>query len=295
MESNMEIQDNTVMETELETKFKIDIGTVVFIICSAIIVIIFTTQLRMNKAVDESAANHLAVSIENNKIISNNIAKQVSTWYTSITTELSTQVENISQSNDFSAETLNHTVEKALDNSDTINYYVGIVDKQLVDTDGVDLVWHYTTSIPFHTLAQDNDEIQLLKPVLDESSLEKDIAYSISKRIMQSDKLIGYMGADFKLDNIAQKIQNTECEEGTYNILVDNEGYVLAHTKERYRPNTDSIYNIDEIENGIFKELKKDYTGSRIMTFKDGLTRVISVSKVKETGWRVYTYNVFEK
>lgn len=78
--------------------------------------------------------------------------------------------------------------------------------------------------------------------------------------------------------------------KGSYAFLIDDQGNIVTHLNEKFKPKEEKLYNIDEILYGktkyITKGKKLDIKDRKIKDY-DGADRFFFFGNIEESNWKV--------
>ena len=165
---------------------------------------------------------------------------------------------------------------------DEINdLYAGFEDGYFVDGSG----WipekdFKTTERPWYIKAKKENKFVFSAPYIDVQT--KELVVSPATPIISAGKFIGVIAADIKLTALLKMVGEINLFKGKgLGILIDNEGFVLAHYKQ------DNISkNINEISE--FKDYASDILSKHEGFYKikeDGIKKIMFFHKISITNW----------
>jgi len=115
---------------------------------------------------------------------------------------------------------------------------------------------------------------------------------TIANTISRGGNIVGVVAADVFITTIGGILADCSIGEGSRAFLTDAKGGMIVPNEEKYAPYTendeDKFYNIYEIENKAYANLRN--TGGGVVSAKgdDGITRYYAGSETSN-GWKVYT------
>lgn len=116
-------------------------------------------------------------------------------------------------------------------------------------------------------------------PLYKDAGASGDFLVSVSKSVMNKDKLVGVVGIDVKLRNLSDIINKVKFKESGYIILVDKMGIIYSHPDK-------SLISSKLSDDKLYSEISKNDSGSFIHYF-DGSNKIISYLTIKQTDWKL--------
>jgi methyl-accepting chemotaxis protein len=104
--------------------------------------------------------------------------------------------------------------------------------------------------------------------------------------IIEQDKIIGVVSADYDLSTIQELIENVQIEKSGFAFLIDNTGLIIAHKDPGIRMNM-SIQ--DEPEYGVLLEKMMTQDQGDVRITREGKDYVANYTSLPRTGWKLVT------
>lgn len=181
---------------------------------------------------------------------------------------------------------LNKKIENSDDN--VILYYVGFEDRTLIisgkDEDlpeGFDC-----TSREWYKDTMKNGKVTYTTPYVD--TITGDMVITIAVPIEEEGKKIGVAGADIKISELINAVNEITSEKDSYAFLLDENNNFMTHVNEKYLPKEQSV-NIADAGNGVYKDLadviNEQDKKSIFMKDYDNIEKYFVINHVDEANW----------
>ncbi|MDR7857009.1 methyl-accepting chemotaxis protein [Tissierella sp.] len=175
------------------------------------------------------------------------------------------------------------------DNPDNF-YYVGYNNKETYLGADVSLPPDFdVTTRPWYVGAMGTEDFFITEPYIDVVS--NDIVITVSKQFKTNSGMKGVIGTDISISYLVDLVATSDYGEGSYAFLIDDNGNILTHLNDEFKPNKDgSFIKEDEILEGKISSLMgKDNLKLRDRELKDfdGMERVFFFGNVEESNWTV--------
>ena len=162
-------------------------------------------------------------------------------------------------------------------NSEVASIYMGNSSKTMFDPEFNVYEDDYDPLVrPWYKLANDNsDKVQFTEPYMD--LVSKKMKVSISKAIVQNNKVLGVIAIDLNLDSITEQINETNVGYNGYGFILDGEGnpVVLPDSTEenqRSKPHVEKMYSKDE---------------GKIQFNEKNTEKMLYYTTLDNTGWKI--------
>ena len=181
---------------------------------------------------------------------------------------------------------LNKKIESSKDT--VILYYVGFEDKRLVMSgDNQILPEDFDcTSRDWYKNTVENGKFTYTTPYVD--IITGDMIITIAIPIEAQGQKIGVVGADIRISEIINIVNNINVEENSCTFLLDENNNFMTHVNEEYRPKEKSV-NISDAENGVYKELadiiNEKNDKSIYMKDYDDIEKYFVVNYIDDANW----------
>lgn len=174
------------------------------------------------------------------------------------------------------ADAMNEFEKVLKSNPDIMNVYMGTLKKDMMLVPKQDLPADYDpTGRPWYTGAIESNEMIWTEPYQDAAT--KAWIVSVAKPVMRSNKVLGVVALDIKLDTIAARLENTKIGVHGYPVLTTQTGIIMTH------PNKELISKEMPIPE-LFKMVTSHSEESISYVF-DGQKKYASASYVDKLGW----------
>ena len=257
-------------------------------------IILFTLSICIVSILLISAINY-TVSIKklekelNNKVNleATNIAKDIDKWMAVQKQTLRETIENMVMGNDFEYDYGCDYLKAAADRNPGNHYYIAFSDDYFLSSERF-VPPSSSLERPFYIEASKSNDFFISSPYVD--GLSGSTVVTISKGFTTKDGKKGVIGTDIEIDYLLDLISSTDMAKGSYTFLIDNEGNIITHPNEDYRPKEDKLVNIGEVLDGKLKDIEEKESlkpRDRIVKDYDGNNRVFFLEDVLETNWKV--------
>lgn len=181
-------------------------------------------------------------------------------------------------------------IDKKLEESkDTvILYYTGFEDKTLILSgeneelpEGFDC-----TSRDWYKNTMKNGKLTYTTPYVD--TITGDMIITIAVPIEADGEKIGVAGADIKISELIDAVNEINSEENSYAFLLDENNNIMTHVNKEYLPKEKSI-NISEAGNGLYKNIsdiiKEKSNAAVFMKDYDNIEKYFVINHIDESNW----------
>lgn len=181
---------------------------------------------------------------------------------------------------------LNKKIESSKDT--VILYYVGFEDKRLVMSgDNQILPEDFDcTSRDWYKNTVENGKFTYTTPYVD--IITGDMIITIAIPIEAQGQKIGVVGADIRISEIINIVNNINVEENSCTFLLDENNNFMTHVNEEYLPKEKSV-NISDAGNGVYKELadiiNEKNDKSIYMKDYDDIEKYFVVNYIDDANW----------
>ena len=170
------------------------------------------------------------------------------------------------------------------------SYYIAYDNKDIYfGSDYVPPVDFDPRTRPWYIGAKDTDDFFITEPYVD--VISNDMVITISKQFKTKGGMAGVMGTDVTINYLIGLVENADLGEGNYSFIIDDEGNVLTHLNDDYKPASDgSFYKIDELVDGrLLPIIGNDEIKLRNRSIKDfdGKDRLFFFNNIGDTNWKI--------
>ncbi|WLR52801.1 methyl-accepting chemotaxis protein [Bacillus tianshenii] len=271
----------------LHTKLIIMFAALIFVTLTAVSVI---TSTQLKKEIGSDALRQAEGNIRNmGKTIDLYLEKYSTALLRYETDETVKQyIANVSEQSNMTNTMMRNSLKNYIEVNQNVNLiYIGTPAKTIMlepdISEQLSADFDPTTRPWYQSAKSAPSEVIWTKPYIDDATNE--ITITGSKAIIENGKVIGVIGLDLNLDNVANIINNSQTGYDGYSILLDQEGTALIHPDKVGENLTDYSF-IKEIYASNTKEGSTEYT-------VDGEERILVYDQVEHTNWIVGT--VFAK
>ena len=259
--------------------------------------ILFTLMISIISIISVSIINY-AVSIrELEKVVNSNTnsiaaltTQKLNQWIAIQKDSLDETLNSILYNNNYEQEYLYRFLESQTENNPGNAYYIGLPDKRFISGSGwIPPADYDATQRTWYKEAIGMDGIYISKPDIDART--GDMVITVSKAIKKSGRVIGVVGSDIAIDYLVEVVSNVELGKDSYAFLMDDEGNIITHLNEEYKPTADKGYiNIKDILGGklidIMGNKELSLREKRITDF-DNIRRFCFFDEIEESSWMV--------
>ncbi|NLY46479.1 MAG: methyl-accepting chemotaxis protein [Tissierella sp.] len=226
---------------------------------------------------------------KNVQLEANNIAKDIDKWIAVQKNTIDELMENLiildNFEYDFAFGLLNQGIARNPENE----YYIGFADKTLISGSGwiPDESYDLTTREWYQGAMATND-FYISEPYVDPMS-EK-VVISISKQFKTLDGRQAVICSDIQIDFLVDLVSNSDVGENSYAFLIDNNGSIITHINDDFKPSADRIINVREILDGRIDNITNSSTlevNERKIDDYDGENRHFYTADILESNWKV--------
>lgn len=181
-----------------------------------------------------------------------------------------------------------YMAEMIEDYPEVLAVYMSTPDNVYMDstfwTPGSDFI---PTKRDWYTTASETDRTIYLSPYMDAQTGKYVI--SIARRVEN----YGVLSLDLTIDQLTSFITSTAASDGSYSFLVEENGNIIAHPQELFKPQGDTFKNLITDFNGIYKPILESTEqleyGTQVITLKDieKQKHMYVKTKIPSTGWLV--------
>jgi methyl-accepting chemotaxis protein len=266
----------------MKLKNKLILFTTSIAIISVLLISIINYTVAIKKL--EESTNHV-VELEAEKT-----SKDLDKWLALEKNSLNEILQSILVTDNYEPEHLNRILKGAYDYSKGNEHYIGFQNKEIYLGSGTILDAGYDpTSRIWYTGAEGTEEAYITEPYVDAAT--KEMVITISQKFKTKTGLKGVIGKDISINYMVDLVADQSFGEGSYAFLMDNNGNIITHLNDEFKPNNDgSFKKIDEISDGKLVNLIKNdnlHLKGRIIRDFDGEERIFYFSNIGQTNWNV--------
>lgn len=226
---------------------------------------------------------------KNVQLEANNIAKDIDKWIGIQKNTIDELMENLiildNFEYDFAFKLLNQGITRNPENE----YYIGFADKSLISGSGwiPDASYDLTTR-EWYQGAMATDDFYISAPYVD--SMSEKVIISISKQFTTIDGRQAVMCSDIQIDFLVNLVSNSDVGTNSYAFLIDNNGSIITHINDDFKPSADRIVNVNEILDGSVSQIvsmDKIESNQRKINDYDGENRLFYTADILESDWQV--------
>ncbi|SMF85093.1 Methyl-accepting chemotaxis protein, partial [Paenibacillus uliginis N3/975] len=162
-------------------------------------------------------------------------------------------------------------------NTEISAIYMGDSAKRMYDSESIAYEATYNPLIrPWYKLANDDqDNVQFSQPYMDVTNQK--MILSISKAIVDNNKVLGVIAFDLELDDVSKQINESDVGYNGFGFILDSEGdpVVLPDSdgkNQRNRPYVEKMYNKDS---------------GKIEYNESGTNKILYYTTLELTGWKI--------
>lgn len=169
-------------------------------------------------------------------------------------------------------------------------FYIGYDNKETYLGADVTLASDFdVTTRPWYVGAMSTEDFFITEPYVD--TVSGDMVITISKQFKTKSGRIGALGTDISIGYLVDFIATSNYGEGSYAFLIDDNGNILTHLNDDFKPNKDgSFTKLEELLDGEVDKLRGN-TGMKIrdrdLKDFDGVDRLFFYGNVDEANWTV--------
>ncbi|MCL2059835.1 MAG: methyl-accepting chemotaxis protein, partial [Oscillospiraceae bacterium] len=199
----------------------------------------------------------------------------------------------LSQVDDQSHESLNRVLKELLSrNSAYQDIYVGYPDNTAVLGSGFPIEneysWWKATERDWYKAAMNNTEAAaVIPPYVDTAT--GDLCITISQAIKRDGVVVGVVGVDMHMNELEKMVLDSADAASDYSMLLDQEGRMLAHPDQTYKPSASAGFSIfPNVRQGSYARLWNMIKSSDgVYEYKNymGVNNYYTVSTIKAAGW----------
>ena len=143
--------------------------------------------------------------------------------------------------------------------------------------------WDFTTR-SWYTLAMASDEKIYGSPYLDANT--GNMALAVSKKFTLKDGSTGVVSMDVSLANLFTAINEIiDTSDGSYLIVVNDEGNILLHDNESYMATEEVTYSYSDVLDGMSVSYEDALSGEVFKDY-DGVQKYVVDAEVSASGWK---------
>ncbi len=259
--------------------------------------ILFTLMISIVSIISVSVINY-AVSIRelekevntNTKSIAALTAQKLNQWTALQKDSLEETLNSIMYNDNYEHEYLYRFLESQSKKNPGNAYYIGLPDKKFVSGSGwIPPADYDATERTWYKEAIGIDGIYISKPDIDART--GDMVITVSKAIKKNGRVLGVVGSDIAIDYLVEVVSNVELDKDSYAFLMDEEGNIITHLNEEYKPTADKGYiNIKDTLDGkltnIIDNRELSLRDKRIVDF-DNVSRFYFFDNIEESNWMI--------
>lgn len=257
-------------------------------------VIIFTVLICIVSILSVSMINYM-VSIrrlkedENKKVQleAEGLAKDIDKWIALQKNSLNEVIEGMLVANNFEYEYGCDYLKKASERNPGNLYFISFSDQYYLEATGFKPDYD-PTQRDWYIGAMKTDDFYVSKPYIDAKT--KKMVLTISKAFKTLEGKEGVIGTDFQIDYLVNLISSAKIGKGSYAFLIDDQGNVITHLNDKFKPKDGEYINVKDILDGklrnIIKDKNLDIKNRKVKDF-DGTDRFFFFGNVPELGWKV--------
>lgn len=269
-------------EIKMKLKGRLLIFTTMICIISILLISVINYSISTKKLEKEM----------NNKTIleANKIAQEVDKWLELQKNTLGSVLDIILYNNNHDENYIKGIMTKITKDNPGNTYYLTYSNKETHFPEGVSVSPDFDgTTRLWYIGAMGTEDFFITEPYID--AITGDMVITISKKFQTNSSVKGVMATDISVEYLVDLIDAANYGDGSYAFLVDDEGNVLTHLNDEFKPNKDgSFKKIDELLEGKISSLidKTEVNiKDRIIKDFDGVDRLFYYGNAKESNWLV--------
>lgn len=259
-------------------------------------IILFTVLVCIISVLSISIINYM-VSIkrlesevgEKVQLEATSIAKDIDKWMAIQKDSLYEVIESMIINNNFEYDFAYNYLKEASERNPGNLYCMAFSDKYFIDGSGwIPESSYDPTSRDWYVEAVDTNDFYISEPYVD--AMTGDMVITISKAFKALDGKKGVISTDIQIDYLVDLVSSVKLGKGSYAFLTDNKGNIVTHLNEKFKPQEDKSFNINDIVDGKLKNIaenKKLDTKNRKVKDYDGIDRFFFFENVEESNWKV--------
>lgn len=258
-------------------------------------VMIFVTVICIISVLSVSAINY-TLSIKKLKegvnekvqLEATNIAKDIDKWIAVQKASLDEVIEGMLVANNFEYEYGCNYLKQANERNPGNIYFISFEDKYYLEASGFKPDYDPTQRGWYIGAMETDKEFYISEPYVD--ALTGGMVVTISKDFKTREGKEGVIGTDIQIDYLVDFISSINIGKGSYAFLTDNEGNIITHLNEKFKPSEGKYTNVKDILNGKLKNIingKKLSIKDRKVKDYDGTDRLFFFDNVPESDWKV--------
>lgn len=256
--------------------------------------VLFTTLVCIISILSISVINYM-VSIKkleeevNTKVQleAGSIAKDIDKWIGLQKSSLNELIQGMVVANNFDYEYGCDFLVAAKERNPGNHYYMAFEDQYYLHPDRRQIDYD-PTERGWYVGAIDIDDFYISAPYVD--SRTNNMVVSIAKSFETLDGRKGVISNDIQIDYLVDLIAGANLVEGSYAFLADNQGNIITHINEEFKPIEDKTVSINDILEGKLGQISEAEDLSikdRRITDFDGTDRFFFLADVLESNWKV--------
>ncbi|WP_353095926.1 methyl-accepting chemotaxis protein [Tissierella praeacuta] len=257
-------------------------------------IILFTTLLCILSILSISAVNfNLSIGKlekevrEKSQLETTSIAKDVDKWMALQKNSLYEVISGIIVTNNFEYNYACNYLKKATERNPGNIYYICFSDQAYLEPTGFKPDYD-PTQRDWYIGAMESDDFYMSEPYVDAKT--NDMIVTLARAFKTIDGKEGVMSTDIKIDYLLDLILNVNIGGDSYAFLIDNNGNLLTHINQEFKPNEGKYININSVLDGnLVRFMEKDNLKIRDRKLKDydGIDRFFLFGDVLESNWKV--------
>lgn len=217
------------------------------------------------------------------------IAKDIDKWMAIQKDSLYEVIESMIINNNFEYDFAYNYLKEASERNPGNLYCMAFSDKYFIDGSGwIPESSYDPTSRDWYVEAVDTNDFYISEPYVD--AMTGDMVITISKAFKALDGKKGVISTDIQIDYLVDLVSSVKLGKGSYAFLTDDKGNIVTHLNEKFKPQEDKSFNINDIVDGKLKNIaenKKLDTKNRKVKDYDGIDRFFFFENVEESNWKV--------
>jgi methyl-accepting chemotaxis protein len=257
-------------------------------------IVLFTTLVCIISILFISGVNYLFAITKlrdevNNKIQLEaiNVASEIDNWIAIQKTILLELIEGMVEADNFDYDYACDFLAAAKKRNPGNHFYAALEDqtylhpeRRVIDYDPTQRGWYVG--------AKDIDDFYIADPYVD--SRTQNMVISIAKAFETKDGIKGVISTDIQIDYLVDLVSKVKIAEDSYAFLIDNNGNIVTHINDEYKPTQDKTVNVKDISNGEFLKISESNEldiNDRAIVDYDGVLRYFFSGDVPESNWVV--------
>ncbi|WP_154440662.1 methyl-accepting chemotaxis protein [Tissierella pigra] len=168
-------------------------------------------------------------------------------------------------------------------------FYIGYDNKETYLGEDVDLPPDFDVRTrPWYVGAMSTEDFFITEPYID--TITGDMVITIAKQFETKSGRKGAMGMDILVNYLVDYVDSADYGEDSYAFLIDNNGSILTHPEDEFKPKEGNFSKIEDLLEGKIAGiigLTGDEIKDRTIKDLDGTERLFFYGNIKEADWNV--------